>query len=149
MEFLFEIRFWLIAGGVLILLEFLLPGMVVFFLGLAAFTVAGGIWAGLTKEIHHILLNFLISSILYLVFLRQVVVKFLPADVHKAETDEDKLLIGKEVTVLLTVNTANADGRVRYSGTTWPAKSEDKILYPGDKGIITGRENISLIIKKL
>lgn len=148
MEFLSDTKFWLITGGVLILLEFLLPGLVVVFLGMAALTTALAIANGWATSIYSVSLTFVISSLFYLVFLRHLVTRFLPAETKKVETDEDKLLLGKEVTVLTTVNTANSEGRVKYSGTTWPARSEDTILYPGDKGIITGRENIALLIKK-
>jgi len=62
---------WFLIGLALVLSEFMLPGIILVFFGLGAWTTSITSWLGLTTDWTSQLLVFTISSILYLVLLRR------------------------------------------------------------------------------
>ncbi len=75
--------FWWILGSVLVLAEFLLPGLVVVFVGLGALTVAALNYFGFVTTIIPQFLTWFVSSIIYCFTLRLLVIKIYPSDVVK------------------------------------------------------------------
>jgi hypothetical protein len=147
MDFLNQYLFWLFAGGVLVLLEFLIPGLVVVFLGLGALLTSVVIYLGWLNDPIALLVFFVLSSILMLATLRRFVMRFYPADSEQVEADEDKLLIGQKATVVSPVYHSDFSGRIRFSGTTWPARNANQGEIPvGTKVVIVGRENINFVV---
>ena len=145
----FGINIWWIIGAILVLLEFLLPGLVVVFLGLGAFVVAALLHFGLISGIFQELLAWFISSIFFLVTLRFLVMLYYPSDTKKEDVNEDHGVIGTVVDLFEDI-TKNQKGRIRHSDSTWPAESENgEEIKAGEKVEIVGRDNLTWIVKKI
>jgi membrane protein implicated in regulation of membrane protease activity len=147
MAYLNQYLFWLVAGGVLVLLEFLVPGLVVVFLGLGALLTGGVLYLQWITDPVGLLLFFALSSIVMLATLRRLVMRFYPSDSERVEADEDKLLIGQKATVVSTVYPNDFSGRIRFSGTTWSARSAGGTIPDGTEVVIVGRENIHFVVR--
>jgi membrane protein implicated in regulation of membrane protease activity len=147
MQYLNNYLYWLIGGAVLILLEFLVPGLVVVFLGLGALLTGGVLYLGWISEPVALLAFFAFSSIVMLATLRRLIMRFYPSDSERVEADEDKLLIGQKATAISTIYPTDFSGRIRFSGTTWSARSERGVIPEGTAVVIVGRENIHFVVR--
>ena len=139
---------WLGAGIALMLAEFAVPGAVVIFLGLAAVMVAGLRWIGLIDELMSSFTAWFILSLAMVIGLRSLVGRFTSSDRTVQPTDEDLAAFGKEVEVTARVGD-DLEGRVRFSGTTWPARSLKGPIEPGGRARIVDRENLALVVEPL
>jgi inner membrane protein len=149
MEHILNYWIWLGAGVFLILLEFFIPGLVVIFLGLGAAITAGMLYTRYLTDAYLTIIFFAITSVFMLMTLRRIVLRFYPSLSEKSETDEEALIAGKTAETISEVYPDYYGGRVKYSGTTWPAKSVDEVIPAGTKVEIVGRENISLVVRKI
>ncbi|HRP70902.1 MAG TPA: NfeD family protein [Turneriella sp.] len=148
MNYFIDYFYWLIAGSALVLLEFFIPGLVVIFLGLGALATSGMLYLGYIRDPYLTVVFFTLTSIFMLATIRRVVKKFYPSDSEKVESDEDKILIGQEAITISTISPDNFEGRVKYSGTTWPAKSKEGDIAEATLVEIVGRENINFIVRR-
>jgi membrane protein implicated in regulation of membrane protease activity len=140
---------WWVFGVILILLEFILPGLVVVFLGLAALTVGVLEYFDLLTNLSYQILAWFIISIVYCLGLRMIVIKFYPSDTKKQNVDEDVDVIGMKAVVCKDIG-KDLVGRIRHGETTWPAESEnDEMISSGEEVIIVGRDNLTWIVKKI
>ncbi len=146
-----EISFsiWLGLGFFFLATEFLVPGLVMAFVGLGALTVAFSIYLGYIDSLIQQFLIFFISSIIYLIPLRFLVISFVPTNRRKENIDEDEEVIGRIVEIVSDIN-SDEFGRIEYSGSSWKACSEGgQTILKGEKAKIVGRDNITLIVKKI
>lgn len=116
--------YWLIIGVMLFFLELALPGFILFFFGLAALITALVAW--LTPlGIAYQLGVFIVSSVVSLMTLRDIIQRnfFKPKEVDTdEEPDEDVLLAAPgDRAVVGTTIAPPAEGRIKYSGTSWRA----------------------------
>lgn len=148
MQYLGNYVVWLVAGSLLVLLEFLIPGLVVIFLGMGALLTAGVLYLGWITDAYWLIVFFALSSIFMLATLRRLVVRFYPSDSERVEADEEKLVIGQKATSLTTITDFDFSGRIRFSGTTWTARSTHGEIPEGVAVEIVGRENIHFIVKQ-
>jgi hypothetical protein len=140
---------WLGSGIFLIAIEFLIPGLVMVFVGLGALTVALGMHLGYIDEIVQQFITFFISSIIYLLTLRFLVLRFVPSVNRKENIDEDEEVIGSIVELVADINSGEF-GRVEHSGSSWQARAEgDQTILKGEQVKIIGRDNITWIVKKI
>ena len=140
---------WLGIGIICVLAEFLLPGLVVIFLGLGALTSALAIHLEMADSLVTQLTIFFISSLIYIFTLRALIIQFFPTDSVKATIDEDELAIGQEAVVTEPILSGKV-GRIDYSDSTWKARSCDQVeILEGDQVKIVGRENITWIVEKI
>ena len=140
---------WLSSGIFLTAIEFLVPGLVMVFVGLGALTVALGMHLGYIDEIVQQFITFFISSIIYLLTLRFLVLRFVPSVTRKENIDEDEEVIGSIVELVADINSGEF-GRVEHSGSTWQARAEgDQTILKGEQVKIIGRENITWIVQKI
>ncbi|MCX7632168.1 MAG: NfeD family protein [Turneriella sp.] len=144
---LLDYLFWCIAGAILILLEFFIPGLVVVFLGLGALLTGGAIYLRWLNDPVSVVVFFVLSSLLMLATLRRLVIRFYPSDTEKAETDEEKLLIGQHAVAVSKITPYDFSGRIRFSGTTWSARSVEGEIAENTTVEIVGRENIHFIVR--
>lgn len=149
MEHILNPLWWLIGGGVLILLEFFIPGLVVIFLGAGALITAGMLHTRYISDAYLAIVFFTVSSIFLLMTLRRLVLRFYPAVSEKSETDEDVLLAGQRAETMTKISALDFEGRVKYSGTSWPAKSAEGDIPAGQQVEIIGRQNINLLVRRL
>ena len=134
---------WIIIGFVLFLLEFVLPGLILFFFAVGAWIVAI-LCLLLDLSINQQLIIFLISSIVSILLLRKWFSKILWDRKHSSELLEDEFL-GKTAIAETSISPGK-NGKVDFKGTTWQAASEDTIE-KGENVIIIGNESILLLVK--
>ena len=140
---------WLSSGIFLTAIEFLVPGLVMVFVGLGALTVALGMHLGYIDEIVQQFITFFISSIIYLLTLRFLVLRFVPSVTRKENIDEDEEVIGSIVELVADINSGEF-GRVEHSGSSWQARAEgDQTILKGEQVKIIGRYNITWIVQKI
>ena len=144
----FAFSLWLGSGIFLMATELLLPGLVMVFVGMGALTVALGMYFGYIDGNIQQFITFFISSILYLLTLRFLVLRFVPTDTRKENIDEDDEVIGSIVEVVADIKSGEF-GRVEQSGSSWQARTEgDQTILKGEQVEIVGRDNITWMVKK-
>ena len=140
---------WLSSGIFLTAIEFLVPGLVMVFVGLGALTVALGMHLGYIDEIVQQFITFFISSIIYLLTLRFLVLRFVPSVTRKENIDEDEEVMGSIGEIVADI-TSGELGRVEHSGSSWQARAEgDQTILKGEQVKIIGRDNITWIVQKI
>jgi len=140
---------WLLAGIILIFIEFFIPGVIIVFFGAGAITVALTTWIHLTPTLPWQILVFSISSVLYLLFLRRYLKRiFIGKERVEGEDVNYVIEVGKIVSVSEYIQPGEIGGKVRYQGTFWAARS-DAICTPGESVRIKGYDNLTLIVEKI
>jgi membrane protein implicated in regulation of membrane protease activity len=130
------------------ILEFLLPGLVSVFVGLAALTVGFLYHYGIIESILLQALLWMIISLIYCFTLRILVIKIYPTDTEIQNVNEDIDIIGSIVEVVESIP-ENGEGRVLQGDSTWPAKSKNgEAISDGEKVKIVERDNITWIVSK-
>lgn len=136
---------WFILGFVFFLLEFAVPGFILFFFGISAWIVAIltlFIPMGLDMQ----LIVFLICSIVTVVLFRKILKEKLGMYREGPTVLEDEY-IGK-IALAETAITPNENGKVEFKGASWDAKSDDYII-AGQKVEIIETRSILLIVKQI
>ena len=140
---------WLVSGIFLMAIEFLVPGLVMVFVGLGSLTVVFGMHFGYIDGVLQQFITFFISSIIYLLTLRFLVLRFVPSVTRKENIDEDEEVIGSIVELVADINSGEF-GRVEHSGSSWQARAEgDQTILKGEQVKIIGRDNITWIVQKI
>jgi membrane protein implicated in regulation of membrane protease activity len=140
---------WLSSGIFLTALEFLVPGLVMVFVGLGSLTVALGMHLGYIDGILQQFITFFISSIIYLLTLRFLVLRLVPSVTRKKNIDEDEEVMGSIVEIVADINSGEF-GRIEHSGSSWQACAEgDQTILKGEQVKIIGRDNITWIVQKI
>ena len=140
---------WLSSGIFLIAVEFLVPGLVMVFVGLGALTVALGMHFGHVDGVLEQFITFFVGSIIYLLTLRFLVLRFVPSASRKENIDEDEEVMGSIVELVVDINPGEF-GRVEHSGSSWQARAEgDQTILKGEQVKIIGRDNITWIVQKI
>ena len=141
-------QIWLWSGLVLMVLEIFLPGLVVVFLGLANVTIALLRWFNIVEGSIETWGWWFVLSTIYLLVLRTIFARFLPGDTRKEVTSEEAWEMGTVVQVIEPVTEKEMNGRVRYSGTTWPARALDGKIETGESAQIIAKEGIGYLIRR-
>lgn len=136
---------WFVIGFILFLLEFVVPGLILFFFAVGAWVVAIlSLFIDLSVNVQ--LIIFVITSILSIFLLRDWVKKRIYGSPKSKDLLEDEFL-GKTALVIAEIS-PNKNGSVEFKGTTWPASS-DEIIGIGENVRIVGNESILLIVKPI
>lgn len=133
---------WFAIGFVFFLLEFALPGFIVFFFAVGAW-ITGIVLMFTDISLNTQLLIFLLSSILTILLFRNQLKKIMWSKKKASEIEDE--LIGKTA-VAQTFIAPGENGKVEFKGTVWDACSEETIAI-GEKVIIVGNDSILLIVK--
>ncbi|MCP5047372.1 MAG: NfeD family protein [bacterium] len=140
---------WAIIGIMLVIFEFLIPGLVLAFFGIGALITALTTWIGITPTLAPQLMVFIISSILLLVFLRKFMKKtFLGGSKETGTGRNVNVEMGKIVPVIEYIQPGEVGGKVRYQGSNWLARATEPVA-PGESVRITGSDNLTLIVEKI
>ncbi len=142
-KFLTPAVIWFIVGFVLFLLEFVVPGLILFFFAVGAWVVAI-LCAFLDISINLQLLIFLFTSVISVLLLRKWVKDILRSKKTSTEVIEDEF-IGKTA-IAETEISFGRNGKVEFRGVSWSASSEETIS-PGETVTIIGTKSITLIVK--
>ena len=134
---------WFIIGFVLLVLEFLLPGLILFFFGVGAWVVAIlSLFVDMSLNVQ--LIVFVITSVAAILVLRKWVGHMLYGNKRSTELLEDEFL-GKTARSETAISPGE-NGKVYFKGTSWPASSDD-VIAAGENVTITGTDSILLIVK--
>ena len=133
---------WFIAGFVFFLLEFAVPGLILFFFAVGAWIVAI-LSLFLDLSINAQLVVFLGSSLLTILLFRNWVKKIIAAKRTSSEIEDE--FIGKTGRAETAI-APGRNGKVAFKGTTWDASS-DETIEAGENVKITGNDSIILIVK--
>jgi membrane protein implicated in regulation of membrane protease activity len=147
-EFLKPELIWFIIGLVLLIAEFVMPGLIIFFFGIGACVVA--LVCLLTDiSLNTQLLIFILSSILSLLCLRRWLKGiFMGYIVSKQDITENiEEFIGKRAVVKEKI-TPQVPGKVEFHGTNWTAEADEEIAAETPVKIV-GKDNITLKVKPL
>lgn len=141
------VNIWFIGGIILMLLEVLLPGGIVFFLGLGAVLVSALLYAGLIEGWLQAFTVWFIGSLALVFGLRGVAQKFIPAQVEQGKTDEDLDAYDALAKVCEPIP-AGGEGRIAFRGSTWKARNyrNDHNLDVGAEVRIIFRENLVWVV---
>lgn len=137
-----EAVMWFVAGVALFLLEFVMPGLILFFFAVGAWIVAI-LTLFFDISINAELIIFVVSSVLTILLFRKSLHKIMWTKKSSSEIEDD--LIGKVVKAT-TIIGPGENGKVELNGTLWDAKSDDTIE-KGENVKVVGNESILLIVK--
>jgi membrane protein implicated in regulation of membrane protease activity len=133
---------WFIAGFIFFILEFAVPGFILFFFAVGAWAVAV-LSLFFDLSINTQLIIFVVASILSILLFRKWVKKLMWTRKNSSEIEDEFVgKIGKAVTYI----SPGQNGKVDFKGTSWDAKSND-IIEKGENVTIIGNESILLIVK--
>jgi inner membrane protein len=142
--------FWFIAGIALMVMEFIIPGFIIFFFGLGAIITAILTWLGILSSIEIQLLVFIVSSVLTLLLFRDKGKKYFRGGVSKSQVtgsiSDD--IIGERAIVAEEIDSAKLTGKIELHGTMWNAAA-DIIIPKGETVEIIGRKDLTLLVIKI
>jgi membrane protein implicated in regulation of membrane protease activity len=133
---------WFIIGFIFFILEFAVPGFILFFFGIGAWIVAI-LTLVMDVSVNTQLFTFLGSSAVTILLFRRWVKNIMFAKKHSSELEDE--FLGK-TGIAETPISPGRDGKVDFKGTSWNARSED-IIETGERVTIVGNESIILIVK--
>ena len=137
---------WLYAGAILMLMEIMTPGFVMFFFGLSAATT-GLLWFAFGPQFDMTwqLVSFSALSIVYLVFLRRWVKGVFAGRTESAETDFENEYVGRAGKVTVAIAPPLA-GRVEIGDAEWTAVADAPI--PAGTNIkVVAQENLTMRVE--
>jgi membrane protein implicated in regulation of membrane protease activity len=133
---------WFIIGFVFFVLEFIVPGLILFFFAVGAWVVAILTFL-MDVSINTQLVVFTASSVLTILLFRQSLKKLLWTRKNNSEIEDE--FIGKTARAQTDIR-PGMNGKVEFKGTIWDASSQD-IIEKGENVVIVGNESILLIVK--
>lgn len=139
---------WLIGGIILMLLELIVPGGIVFFLGFSAACVGLLFVLGVMHSPVTAFIAWFISSLVLLIGFRGIMQRFAPATLEKSNVDEDFDAYNQIVEVAETIP-PQGEGRIHFRGTTWRARNYDgeQPLAQGSQARLIFRDNLVWIVE--
>lgn len=134
---------WFLLGFAFLLLEFAVPGFILFFFGIGAWIVSL-ITLFTDISLNSQIIIFLVSSLAIVGLFRNWVKKKLGSTNLSNYVLEDEIVgkTAKAETAILP----GQEGRVSFRGTSWKASSSENIN-PGEEVTIVANESINLIVK--
>ena len=148
-DFLKPELIWFLIGLVLLVLEFIMPGLIIGFFGAGAWIVAiiCLFSAYVQGSINAQLIIFIIASVLSLLLLRKWLKgMFIGHTKSKQDLTEDlNEFIGERAVVKEKI-TPKARGKVEIHGTNWVAEADDEIA-EGTVVEIIAKDNLTLKVK--
>lgn len=143
---MFTAAMWIVAGLLLILSEFIVPGFIIFFFGMGALFTGCLMFLFDGMPVYLQLVNFAVSSVILLLVLRRLFPGiFGGKERNSTLPPDDEECSGKMAEVLEPI-VVDIGGKVSFQGTEWHAVSAT----PHNKGEhvrIIRRENITLVVE--
>ena len=133
---------WVVVGLVLLILEFTVPGLILFFFGLGAI-LTGIVCIFAEISLNTQLLIFTLASIAMLISLRRCLRPVLSSSRENSVPDIEEF-IGAKAVVSQTVKGSHG-GKVSFHGSEWKAIALETIP-EGTDVIIQKRENLTLTV---
>lgn len=131
--------FWIALGLLLIILEFIVPGLVVLFFGLGALVTGAACYLFDIDQTSQIFL-FSVFSLATLFVCRRFL---LPQ-----QDTEEKIELEGETAIVTDAIAPPRKGRIQVNGAEWDAKATENIA-AGKAVTIVTRENLTFIVKPI
>jgi len=139
---------WFLVGLVLLIMEFAMPGLIIFFFGLGALVVAV-VCLVVDISINMQLVIFTASSVVFLLLLRKwLKTVFKGFAVQKNQMAENRTEFLGERAVVTKAIAPTTSGKVEFHGSSWAAEA-DETIEVGATVEIVGQRNITLKVKHL
>jgi len=135
---------WFIVGAVLLLLEFVVPGVFILFFGIGAWVTALCVYL-FEPSLGIQFLIFSITSVLSLVLLRSFLQKRMFPERDGDDPDEE--FIGGIGECVVEIK-PQAQGKIEFKGSTWSASSGVE-LHVGDKVKVINKVGLLLEVEPL
>lgn len=136
--------FWLILVAVMLVIEIFTMGLTTIWFSLGA--VAAAIAAGIGTPLWVQILLFCVVSVVIMILVRPFALKVM--DRSKTRTNIDEV-IGKQAEVIETINNQKEQGRVRFRGVEWMARSVDEsCMAVGEVVTVEAVSGVKLLVKK-
>ncbi len=147
-EYLRPELIWFLIGIALLLLEFMLPGLIVFFFGVGACIVAV-VCLFTNISINAQLVIFILSSVASQLLLRKWLkgIFFGHVTAKQDITQNIDEFVGQRAVVVEKI-TPKMPGKVELHGTNWQAQADAEIEQ-GQAVEVIGKDNITLKVKSL
>ncbi len=141
---------WAIVGVVCIGLEMLLPGFVIFFFGLGALATALCSLIPLVTDLVWLqVLLFVIFSVVSLIVLRRRFAKIFAGTVFDSRHPDPEETGAGETAEVIESASSHTDGRIRFRGTTWPARTRSGTIPAGSRALVIERDGMTYVIAPL
>jgi len=139
---------WCVLGILLLLAEFIVPGLVIIFFGTSALTVGIALWMGMPVTGGLPFVVFTALAVLQILVLRRFFKGWFTGQTLGPENSGGGVeeVIGKRVSRVSGFNDGSRDGIVSFKGADWSARSEEAVSNC-ESFIIVGREGLTLIVK--
>ena len=135
---------WILTGLILLILEFTVPGLIIFFFGVGAI-LTGLLCLVVDLSFNTQLAFFTINSIAMLLLLRRFLKPIL-SPARESDTPNIEEFKGEAATVTEAIHPERC-GKVEFHGAEWRAKASTA-LAAGDRVTITARDNLTLTVSK-
>jgi membrane protein implicated in regulation of membrane protease activity len=144
-----EILTWifLVGGILLMILEALLPGGVAFLLGISGLGVGVLRYFGFLEDPFTATLIWLLSSTALTIAIRPFINKYFKGESYTKLADEDYEAMDQIVEVTEPVNDITNEGRIRFQGISWQARSMEGKIPAGTQVRIKYRDNTTWIVE--
>ncbi len=144
---MFSLAFWwALAGIILMICEFAVPGLILFFFGLGALITAFLAWLIPSMPLTVQLSIFAVASLVSLFALRRLLKPIFMGRTSAASGDAlSETLEGAEGTVTEAIAPGRA-GKVKLHGTDWKAESEEE-LEVGQNVVVVRQRSLTLVVE--
>lgn len=137
--------FWLILVAVMLVIEIFTMGLTTIWFSLGA--VAAAIAAGLGAPLWVQILLFTVVSVVIMILVRPFALKVMDRNRTKTNIDE---VIGQQAEVIEAIDNQREQGRVRFRGVEWMARSVDgSTMAAGDVVTVEAVSGVKLLVRKL
>ena len=137
--------FWLILVAVMLVIGIVTMGLTTIWFSLGA--VAAAIAAGLGAPLWVQILLFTVVSVVIMILVRPFALKVMDRNRTKTNIDE---VIGKQAEVIEPIDNQKEQGKVRFRGVEWMARSVDgSTVAAGDVVTVEEVSGVKLLVKKL
>lgn len=138
---------WLIAGIILILSEFIIPGFIICFFGASAIITSILYWFIPALTFAWQILLFAVLGVLLLIACRRYMPGVFKGKENGSDRDIDDDNVSGSTCVCRADIAPGVPGKVEFRGSLWNAISSDTIP-AGSRCIIKSRNNITLEVEK-
>lgn len=138
---------FLIGGILLMATEWLIPSGVAVIFGFSGLLVGAIRFLGLLDDPVTATLAWVITSALLAVVTLPVMKKYFGGESSSKLADEDYEAMGQIVDVVDPINEDSSEGRIRFQGISWQARSLDGDIPSGTQVRIKYRENTTWVVE--
>lgn len=138
---------FLIGGILLMLLEAVIPGGVTFVLGFSGLAVGILRYLGFLENPFTATFAWLFSSMALTILIRPFIKKYFPGETSYKFADEDYEAMDQIVEVVEPINEFDNEGRIKFQGISWQARSMEGKIPTGTRVRIKYRENTTWIVE--